>query len=72
MWNVNKNLYETPEITEINRLPMHGAQIPFAEISDDNFENYNNLKISDIKSTPYLKSSTNLFATNLDSASLAI
>ena len=42
MWNVNKNLYETPEITEINRLPMHGAQIPFAEISDDNFENYNN------------------------------
>ncbi len=29
MWNVRHNLHETPEITEINRLPMHGAEIPF-------------------------------------------
>ena len=40
MWNINKNLYETPEITEINRIPMHGAEIPFAEVSDENFCNY--------------------------------
>ena len=40
MWNVNKNLYETPEITEINRLPMHGAEIPFANAAEENFCNY--------------------------------
>ena len=40
MWNINKNLYETPEITNINRIPMHGAEIPFAKVSDDNFCNY--------------------------------
>ena len=40
MWNINKNLYETPEITEINRIPMHGAEIPFAEVSDENLCNY--------------------------------
>ena len=41
MWNVNKRLYETPEITEINRLDMHGAAIPFSAANDNNFTNYN-------------------------------
>ncbi len=40
MTNFDKNLYEIPEITEINRIPMHGAEIPFAEISSENFCNY--------------------------------
>ena len=30
MWNVRHNLHEMPELTEINRLPMHGAEVPFA------------------------------------------
>ena len=42
MWNVNKNLYETPEITEINRIPMHGAEIPFAYADNSNVGNYCN------------------------------
>ena len=40
MQHFDKNLYEIPEITEINRIPMHGAEIPFAKVSDDNFCNY--------------------------------
>ena len=40
MWNVRHNLYETPEITEINRLPMHGAEVPFANAEKAVFGNY--------------------------------
>ena len=48
MLNVNKQLYGTPEITEINRLPMHGAEIPFAAANTNNVANYSN--------SPYFKS----------------
>ena len=42
MWNISNKLYQTPEITEINRLPMHGAEIPFAYADNENFCNYEN------------------------------
>ncbi|MBR2508258.1 MAG: DUF4981 domain-containing protein [Lentisphaeria bacterium] len=42
MWNISNKLYQTPEITEINRLPMHGAEIPFQSADDENFCNYEN------------------------------
>ena len=29
---VSSKLYELPELQEINRLPMHGAEIPFADM----------------------------------------
>ena len=40
MWNVRHNLHETPEIVEINRLPMHGAEVPFANAASADFCNY--------------------------------
>lgn len=30
--NFREKLYEIPELTEINRLPMHGAEIPFQDV----------------------------------------
>ena len=40
MWNIRHNLHETPEIVEINRLPMHGAEVPFANAASADFCNY--------------------------------
>jgi beta-galactosidase len=40
MWNVRHNLHEMPELTEINRLPMHGAEVPFANAAKADFCNY--------------------------------
>ena len=30
-WNVSRELFLTPEITQINRIPAHGAEIPYAD-----------------------------------------
>jgi len=32
MWQVSKALYELPELTQINRLPAHGAGIPYPDV----------------------------------------
>lgn len=34
-WNVSPKLYEMPEIFEINRLPMHGAGVPFDPVTGE-------------------------------------
>ena len=39
---VSQKFYEMPEIQEINRLPMHGAEIPFADVEQALERKYEN------------------------------
>ena len=39
---VSRKFYEMPEIQEINRLPMHGAEIPFADVEQALERKYEN------------------------------
>ena len=38
----SSKLYELPELQEINRLPMHGAEIPFADMEQALERKYEN------------------------------